>query len=111
MTVAVSCRLLCGWWQRLRGLLWTDPSSSGVVLLCPCSSIHTFGMSYPIDVAFLSEDGLAVLVRRSVCPGRILSCRKAELVLERPSSELEWFSEGDRVDLVARGCVTEGKSR
>ncbi|MBQ9005843.1 MAG: DUF192 domain-containing protein [Atopobiaceae bacterium] len=99
MALMIPCRLLSGWWERLRGLLLTDALSAGTVLLSPCRSIHTFGMSYPIDVAFLSREGVAVLVGRRVAPGRVLSCRKAASVIERPSSGRLWPSEGEKVSL------------
>jgi uncharacterized protein len=50
---------------RARGLLARPPlEQDEALLIAPCSSIHTFGMRYPIDVVFL--DRCARIVR--VCP-------------------------------------------
>jgi uncharacterized membrane protein (UPF0127 family) len=48
---------------RRRGLLGRD-SLDGALLLQPASSVHTIGMRFPIDVAFLDDDGV---VLRTVC--------------------------------------------
>jgi hypothetical protein len=49
------------WWHRLRGLLARPPMRTGEgLLLLECGSVHTVGMTYPIDVAFLDADGLVV---------------------------------------------------
>ena len=40
---------------RRRGLLGRT-SASGALLLQPARSVHTLGMRFPIDVAFLSRD-------------------------------------------------------
>jgi hypothetical protein len=58
----------------------------GHALLIPdCRSVHTFGMRFPIDVVFLDERGRALRVERGVERRRLLSCRGAFAVLERPS--------------------------
>jgi len=49
------------WWQRLRGLLGRPPMRDGEgLLLLDCDSVHTIGMAYPIDVAFLDAEGTVV---------------------------------------------------
>jgi len=49
------------WWQRLRGLLARPRMQTGEgLLLLECGSVHTIGMSYPIDVAFLDAEGMVV---------------------------------------------------
>lgn len=102
MSHEIEARLLCGWFERLRGLLGSDAETAGTVLLQPCRSIHTLGMAYPIDVAFLADDGSVLSAWRSLPPGRMLSCWKACGVLERPSSELPWPAAGQRCSLVVR---------
>jgi hypothetical protein len=44
--------------SRNRGLLGRDslPESHALVL-APCSSVHTFFMRFPIDIAFVARDG------------------------------------------------------
>lgn len=75
---------------RLLGLAHLDLDEVGPGLLIPrCSSVHTFGMRFPLDLLFLDRDG-AVLDRRwSLPPSRIACCRGAASVLELPAQPLE----------------------
>lgn len=82
--------------KRLRGLLWTKPDAAPVVLM-GCSAIHTFGMRYRIDVAFVSRSGLVLEVWRSVPPGRLLSHRRAWATLERPHRRGSWLAKGEKL--------------
>src|SRR5262245_7059957 len=63
---------------RLVGLALTDRDRAGSGLLIPgCRSIHTFGMRFPIDVAFLDADGSVISRRLRVRPRRIVADRRA----------------------------------
>jgi uncharacterized membrane protein (UPF0127 family) len=74
--------------SRLRGLAWRDRSEAGPGLLIPrCSSVHTFGMRFALDVYFLDCSGRVLSVRRGVPPRRLLWCRGATAVLEIPAAE------------------------
>lgn len=91
--------------SRLKGLLGTNCSwgESGILVLAPCKSIHTFGMRYCIDVAFVDKTGVVLRSERNIPPCRTLRCAHAEVVLERPSLPgSPWFSKGESVQLVAR---------
>lgn len=44
---------------RRRGLLGRD-GIDGAIVLRPCRWVHTFGMRFPIDVAFVSDAGVVV---------------------------------------------------
>jgi uncharacterized protein len=44
---------------RRTGLLGRD-TFDGAIVLRPCRWVHTIGMRFPIDVAFLSDDGEVV---------------------------------------------------
>ena len=54
---------------RRKGLTGRD-TVDGVLVLRPCRQIHTFGMQFPIDVAFCDRDGFVLHVRR-LAPGRV----------------------------------------
>jgi uncharacterized protein len=74
--------------SRLLGLSWRDRSKAGPGLLIPrCSSVHTFGMRFELDVFFLDGAGRVVVGHRAVPPRRVLCCREACAVLEIPSGE------------------------
>lgn len=58
--------------QRRRGLLGRDSLRPEEALyLSPCEWIHTFGMRFPIDAAFLAADGSIVAVHHNLRPGRV----------------------------------------
>lgn len=102
--------VLGGWVERLRGLLGTGPDASPV-LLARCGSIHTFGMRYAIDVAFLGERGEVLDVVRAVEPGRFCSCLGAECVVERPSSGEAWLEVGEHLWIVSVSVGAAGDLR
>lgn len=71
---------------RLLGLALLDREHAGRGLLIPnCSSVHTFGMRFPLDLVFLDRDGGAIVIRRRVGRRNFVSCRGADAVLEIPS--------------------------
>jgi uncharacterized membrane protein (UPF0127 family) len=71
---------------RLRGLAWRDRADAGPGLLIPrCSSVHTFGMCFELDLYFLDAEGRVIAVRRRVPPRRVAWKRGACAVLEIPS--------------------------
>jgi uncharacterized protein len=72
---------------RLLGLAYFDRKEAGAGLLIPrCSSVHTFGMRFALDLVFLDEDGCPLRVRRAVTPRRFVRERLASAVLELPAS-------------------------
>lgn len=81
---------------KMRGLLGTMPDACPVALV-RCSSVHTFGMRYRIDVAFVAANGVVLEVWRSVPPGRLLSNHRARVTLERPHRGGEWLAGGEQV--------------
>jgi uncharacterized protein len=82
-----------GFRARLLGLAGLDRAMAGAGLLIPrCSSIHTFGMRFALDVFFLDEDGAIVAIRRGIGARRIASWHQASAVLEVPSPQGGEFS-------------------
>ncbi len=90
--------------ERLRGLLGTGPQATPV-LIERCRSVHTFGMRYALDLAFVERDGTVGRACRNVEPGRLRSCLGAAYVLERPHALTAWFDVGDSV------CVERADAR
>src|SRR6476646_4417742 len=78
------------WMARLRGMLARpEPGPGEGLLLTPCSSVHMFGMRFPLDVAFLDREGIVVAVYPSLAPGsRTRWHRNAAHALELPSGVL-----------------------
>lgn len=85
--------------SRLRGLLFS-PASNDLMVLLPCRDVHTFGMQYAIDIAFLDANGEVIRAVRDVVPNRRLRQPDAVAVVERCAIPREvWFEEGDRIAL------------
>lgn len=80
---------------RLLGLAWLRELPPGCALLLPdCRSVHTLGMRFALDVAFLDERGAPLRVVRGVARRRVLSCPGAFAVLETRAGELGLFVPG-----------------
>jgi hypothetical protein len=75
-----------GFRPRLLGLALLERADAGPGLLLPrCSSVHTFGMKFALDLYFLGDDGTILAVRHAVPPRRFRACRGAAAVLEIPT--------------------------
>lgn len=73
---------------RLLGLAHLHREEAGPGLLIPrCSSVHTFGMRFPLDLLFLDEAGAILAIRRRLPARRVVFCRGARAVLEIPAAE------------------------
>lgn len=74
----------------MRGLLGRRPPGrrSGILLM-PCASVHTFGMRYAIDVAFVSREKRVIGVRRALKPCRIALCFGAVAVVEMRAGAID----------------------
>jgi uncharacterized protein len=82
---------------RLLGLAGLRELPPDRALLIPgCRSVHTFGMRFALDVAFLDTDGRVLAVRSAVPPGRVVGHRGAAAVLEAPAGRVPAMAEGQR---------------
>jgi uncharacterized protein len=85
--VVTKLKVAGNFFQRMKGLLGSKELPEGHGLLIPgCQGIHTFGMSYPIDVLYLDDQGTVVTKKESVAPnlfGPVQMAAKA--VLELPA--------------------------
>ena len=76
--------------ERVRGLMReaSMPADTGL-WISPCKQVHTFGMKFPIDVAFVGHDG-EILHMVHQMPRRRLSrlVWRAAGVLELPAGTL-----------------------
>ena len=86
---------------RLKGLLGRDGLAPGHGLAIePCTSIHTCFMRFPIDVLFVSREGLVVRAISNLPPWRVTRVySRAALVVELPAGTIERarVREGERV--------------
>jgi uncharacterized protein len=73
--------------SRLLGLAHLDRDRVGPGLLIPrCSSVHTFGMRFPLDLVFIDRHGRPCSTRREVQPCHLAWDRRASAVLELPAA-------------------------
>jgi uncharacterized protein len=70
-------------WERMRGLLGRPPLAEGEGLLIDaCGMVHTIGMRYPIDIAFLDEGGRVCKLVPRLAPVRCAGSFGARTTLE-----------------------------
>jgi len=89
--------------RRLAGLLGSDePDVAKIVYFLPSQSIHSFGMKYALDVAFLDHENRVIKIFRYFPPNRTTgSVSKAHAAIEGPSGVFDGITEGDRLDVTA----------
>ncbi len=89
------------------GLLGRRGLSPGVGLLIrPCSSVHTFGMRFAIDVVYLDREGTVTKVAPRVRPWRFShGGRRAHSTVELAAGEASRLGlvPGARIDLESTG--------
>ena len=86
--------------DRRRGLLGRD-RIDGALVLRPCRHVHSFGMRFPLDVAFCDRDGV-VLRMHCLRPWRLAPfVRGAAWVVEAEAGAFErWgLRPGDRLEV------------
>jgi protein-S-isoprenylcysteine O-methyltransferase Ste14/uncharacterized membrane protein (UPF0127 family) len=91
-------------YARMIGLLGTDGSDPAMALwFVPCSSIHTFGMNYPIDALYLDEEERVVRILEHVKPNQVfmpVSAVKSVLELPAGAAGQCGFRVNDRLEVV-----------
>jgi uncharacterized protein len=92
-------------WTRLRGLIGTRaghfPRGSGLWIV-PCRGVHTWAMSFPIDVVYLTRDNKVLHLEQGLVPWRFAPVRmKAASVLELPENTVRATGTtiGDQLDI------------
>jgi uncharacterized protein len=101
--------LLDRFWQRARGLLMRQQLlEKDGVLLRPCRSIHTVGMSRKIDVVFVDHEGCVREIFAEVSPCRGVICKSkgevAALEISSGNAAKLGIAVGDRISF-CRGTV------
>jgi hypothetical protein len=93
--------------SRFVGLLGTAAIGEGEGLwIVPCRSVHTLGMRYPIDVAFLDARGIVVGVLEGLPPnrvGRVFRDARGALELRSGILAATGTSPGDRLEFEEGG--------
>lgn len=97
-------------YQRWRGLLGRKdlPEGEGLLLI-PCRQIHTYLMSFPLDVLFLNKKREIVALLMEMAPGQKSPyVREGYQVLELPAGtiRLKKLKIGDCLEIVNVGNTT-----
>lgn len=107
---SLPCRVALGFFDRARGLIGTRAGDRcrNALFLPRCSSVHTCGMAYPLDLAFFRADGTVVRICRAVGAWRIRRSLGAVAVAECEAPNIDeatwkgveggWFRVGDVVE-------------
>lgn len=76
--------------DRLVGMLGGSPAReegpADILVFPRCRSVHTCFMRSPIDIGFVDAAGRVLEYHESVGPWRLLTCPRADFVLERSAS-------------------------
>lgn len=76
--------------ERMRGLLGSAPLKQNEgLLIAPCSSVHTFGMGYTIDLVFLDKQWTIVKTVNALKPWRMAASNASSMVLELAANSIE----------------------
>jgi uncharacterized protein len=76
-------------WKRTKGLLGRTGLADDEGLWIPTSSIHMFGMRFPIDVVYADREGKVLKLVRAIRPWRMSWCMGAKVALELSVGAIE----------------------
>lgn len=90
LTLCPNIEVATSMWDRTRGLLGRKSLSSEEGLwIKPCSSIHTYFMQFPIDVAFVDKNLRVTKIHTHVKPWRLVcSLLQSDSVFELSAGSL-----------------------
>ena len=100
--LATNAQIANTFFTRLVGLLGTKKLGKGKALVIDsCSSIHTVGMNYDIDVLFVDSTDNVIKVINKMPASRFSLCRKSSYVIELPAGTIEATGTvvGDKISL------------
>lgn len=79
--------------KRFMGLMGRSSLADNTwYVIYPCSSIHTFWMRTPIDLAFFNKEGKVLATHHAVKSRRIVNCSGAFGVIEGKVGQLMHMS-------------------
>ena len=81
------------WWERSRGLLaMPELQNDEALWITPCNSVHTFGMSYALDLIYLNRSMQIIKLVNQCVPRTISGCWSARSVLEVSTGTIQRFN-------------------
>jgi uncharacterized membrane protein (UPF0127 family) len=86
------------WRARLLGLaLLPDLDPNEALVIPHCTSVHTFGMRFELDVVFVDRHWLPIYIEYGVGSGRVLRSRFARSVIEVAAGQAGRLVDGLRI--------------
>jgi uncharacterized protein len=104
--VATSVELALARRDRRRGLLGRPSMpADAAMLISPCAAIHTVGLAFSIDVAFVDRGGRVVRLVHRLRPWRLAAALRGRSVIELAAGRLHEcdVKMGDRLSVRAEG--------
>ena len=110
--VLASAEVATGHAAKRTGLLHRD-GLDGAFVLCGCRWVHTIGMRFPLDVAYVGADGTVLKIVHMSRHRIGAPVHKAAWVIEAEAGAFErWaLSVGDPVELRTDGPAANGRGR
>lgn len=79
----VTCILAASFFEKLKGLIGKkDMNEDKVLLFKNAPSIHTFFMSFPIDIIFLDKNFKVISISKNIKRGKIINCFGSKYTIE-----------------------------
>lgn len=95
-----------GFIGRLTGLLGRRAMATHTCLwLDRCAAVHTIGMRFSVDLAFVSLEGSVLCVEQSVPAGRVRWTRGAQAVIEANAGALQRWGVRPGSHVAVRACA------
>jgi uncharacterized membrane protein (UPF0127 family) len=76
-TICANCGVADNPLTRMKGLLGRETLDENEgLLIVPCSSIHMWGMKFPLDVIFLTRENVVTDFVENIAPGKIYASKR-----------------------------------
>ncbi len=95
-------QLACSPFERMKGLIGKKEIEENYILLFKnASSIHTFFMSFPIDIIFTDKNFKIIAIFKNVGSGKIINCFKSKYTIEAKAnfSDTMKINKGDKLTI------------
>ncbi len=91
ISLATHARVADNLWSRGRGLIGSQPLRPGEALVIrPCKGVHTWFMSYPIDVLYVDHADQVLDMDEAMMPWRLGRPRaRSRYVIELPAGTIQ----------------------
>jgi uncharacterized protein len=70
-TIASNIKIATNFFSRMRGLIGSKPLEPGHGFVIPhCKGVHTFGMTFPLDIIFVDSSNQVVGIEEHILPNK-----------------------------------------